>query len=162
MKEIVLNNKKNGMAVLLLTVLLYLAGVAAMILGGIVKIIINAILVGNPKINIVGAPIGTLICYVMISCLNLWAMHRLLRRPPRLLINLYKPAIAAALMGGVAFLVNRLCMALELPLLVRTAGSILVAGAVYVGLVLVLRIITADDCRLLPKGDKIARLLRIQ
>lgn len=35
MKEIVLNNKKNGMAVLLLTVLLYLAGVAAMILGGI-------------------------------------------------------------------------------------------------------------------------------
>ncbi len=136
--------------------------VVTMILGGIVKIIINAILVGNPKINIVGAPIGTLICYVMISCLNLWAMHRLLRRPPRLLINLYKPAIAAALMGGVAFLVNRLCLALELPLLVRTAGSILVAGAVYVGLVLVLRIITADDCRLLPKGDKIARLLRIQ
>ena len=35
MKEIVLNNKKNGMAVLLLTVLLYLAGIAAMILGGI-------------------------------------------------------------------------------------------------------------------------------
>ncbi len=136
--------------------------VVTMILGGIVKIIINAILVGNPKINIVGAPIGTLICYVMISCLNLWALHRLLRRPPRLLINLYKPAIAAALMGGVAFLVNRLCLALELPLLVRTAGSILVAGAVYVGLVLVLRIITADDCRLLPKGDKIARLLRIQ
>ena len=109
---------------------------------------------------------------LMRSCLNhrlqtflppkFLQMNRLLRRPPRLLINLYKPAIAAALMGGVAFLVNRLCLALELPLLVRTAGSILVAGAVYVGLVLVLRIITADDCRLLPKGDKIARLLRIQ
>ena len=35
MKEIVLNNKKNGMAVLLLTILLYLAGITAMILGGI-------------------------------------------------------------------------------------------------------------------------------
>lgn len=33
MKEIVLNNKKNGMAVLLLTILLYLAGIAMMILG---------------------------------------------------------------------------------------------------------------------------------
>ena len=33
MKEIVLNNKKNGMAMLLLIVLLYLAGVALMILG---------------------------------------------------------------------------------------------------------------------------------
>ncbi|MBR3474239.1 MAG: SPFH domain-containing protein [Oscillospiraceae bacterium] len=35
MKEIVLNNKKNGMAMLLLIVLLYLAGVAAMVVGGI-------------------------------------------------------------------------------------------------------------------------------
>ena len=35
MKEIVLNNKKNGMAMLLLIVLLYLAGVALMVLGGI-------------------------------------------------------------------------------------------------------------------------------
>ena len=35
MNEIVLNNKKNGMAVLLLTILLYLAGIALMILGGI-------------------------------------------------------------------------------------------------------------------------------
>ena len=35
MKEIVLNNKKNGMAVLLLTILLYLAATALMILGGI-------------------------------------------------------------------------------------------------------------------------------
>ena len=35
MKEIVLNNKKNGMAMLLLIVLLYLAGVAFMVVGGI-------------------------------------------------------------------------------------------------------------------------------
>ncbi len=35
MKEIVLNNKKNGMAMLLLIILLYLAGVALMVLGGV-------------------------------------------------------------------------------------------------------------------------------
>lgn len=35
MKEIILSNKKNGMAVLLITILLYLAGIAACILGGI-------------------------------------------------------------------------------------------------------------------------------
>ena len=35
MKEIVLNNKKNGMAMLLLLILLYLAGVALMVVGGI-------------------------------------------------------------------------------------------------------------------------------
>ncbi len=35
MKEIVLNNRKNGMVMLLLTILLYLAGVGLMVLGGI-------------------------------------------------------------------------------------------------------------------------------
>ena len=43
----------------------------------------------------------------------------------------------------------------------KVITTILIAGIVYVILVLLLRVITADDCRLLPKGDKIARLLRI-
>ena len=42
------------------------------------------------------------------------------------------------------------------------AGSILAAGVVYVILVLVLRVITREDCSLLPKGDKIAALLKIR
>ena len=35
MKEIVLTNKKNGMAVLLLTLLLYMAAIAGCVCGGI-------------------------------------------------------------------------------------------------------------------------------
>ena len=46
-------------------------------------------------------------------------------------------------------------------LVLRTVASIGLAGVVYVILVLVLKIITRDDCRLLPKGDKIAKFLRI-
>ena len=135
--------------------------VVFMIVGGIIKVIVNFILVGNPKINIVGAPIGTLICYVVITCLDLFAIRRVLRRPPRLVQNLLKPAVASILMGVVAFGVNRLCLALDLPLVLRTAASIGLAAVFYVFLVLVLKIITRDDCRLLPKGDKIAKLLRI-
>ena len=135
--------------------------VVFMIVGGIIKVIVNFILVGNPKINIVGAPIGTLICYVVITCLDLFAIRRVLRHPPRLVQNLLKPAVASILMGVVAFGVNRLCLALDLPLVLRTAASIGLAAVFYVFLVLVLKIITRDDCRLLPKGDKIAKLLRI-
>ena len=135
--------------------------VVFMIVGGIIKVIVNFILVGNPKINIVGAPIGTLICYVVITCLGLFAIRRVLRHPPRLVQNLLKPAVASILMGVVAFGVNRLCLALDLPLVLRTAASIGLAAIFYVFLVLVLKIITRDDCRLLPKGDKIAKLLRI-
>ena len=135
--------------------------VVFMIVGGIIKVIVNFILVGNPKINIVGAPIGTLICYIVITCLDLFAIHRVLRHPPKLVQNLLKPAVASILMGATAFGVNRLCLALNLPLVLRTVASIGLAGVVYVILVLVLKIITRDDCRLLPKGDKIAKFLRI-
>ena len=133
-----------------------------MIIGGIVKVIVNLILVGNPKINIVGAPIGTLACYVLISVLNILSMRRILRHPPKLVQNLGKPALASVLMGGAAFGLNKLAQLMGLPLVLRTGFAILGAGAVYLVLVLALKIITREDCRLLPKGDKIARLLRIQ
>ena len=132
-----------------------------MVVGGIAKVLINFILVGNPRINIVGVPVGTVVCYMLIAMLDLFALQRVLRRPPRLMVNVIKPAAASIAMGAVAFLLNRLSLAIGLPLLLRTGISILGAGAAYVVLVLALRIITKDDCSLLPKGDRIAKLLRI-
>ena len=41
-------------------------------------------------------------------------------------------------------------------------GALLVAVIVYALLVIVLKAITYDDCMLLPKGDKIAKILRIR
>lgn len=42
------------------------------------------------------------------------------------------------------------------------AGSIVIGCVVYGILVLVLRIVSRDDLSLMPKGDKIAKLLRIR
>ena len=59
------------------------------LIGGIVKVIVNYILVGNPDIAITGAPVGTIACYAVITVLNLIAMRRVLRRnAPKLLPNL--------------------------------------------------------------------------
>jgi stage V sporulation protein B len=133
-----------------------------MVVGGLAKVLINFILVGNPKINIVGVPVGTVICYMLISMLDLIALRRVLKNPPRLIPNVIKPALAALVMGVAAFALNALSAAIGLPLVLRTAVSILGAGAVYVLLVLALKVITREDCALLPKGDKIAKLLRVQ
>ena len=133
-----------------------------MVIGGLAKVLINYILVGNPKINIVGVPVGTVICYMLISMLDLIALRRVLPNPPRLVPNVVKPLLAALVMGVAAFGLDRLCLAVNLPLVIRTAVSILGAGAVYVALVLALKVITREDCSLLPKGDKIAKLLRIR
>ncbi len=132
-----------------------------MMIGGIVKIIVNYILVGTRTFNIIGAPIGTLCCYACITILNLIAMRKS-TTPPSFSRTMFKPLLAALIMGAVAYgsygVLTRVVHARKL----CCVGAIGVAGVVYLVLVVVLKLITMDDCKLLPKGDKIAKLLRIK
>ena len=132
-----------------------------MLIGGIVKVIVNYILVGRPGVNIMGAPIGTLCCYVTISVLNLLVMRRVVNTRPRVLSTMLKPLLAAAAMGLAAFMA---CDVLTnfLPQKLGCLLAIVIAGAVYAVFVVVLRIITPDDIALLPGGEKIAKILRIK
>ncbi len=133
-----------------------------MLVGGVAKVIITYVLVRNPEINIIGVPISTVACYALIALLDLIVIRRELKDPPKLLRIVGKPALAAVAMGGVAFLLNSLSLRLGLPLVLRTGFSILGAGVIYVVLVVLMKIITPDDCSLIPKGEKIAKLLRIR
>ena len=45
---------------------------------------------------------------------------------------------------------------------VACLGSIVVAVLVYVVLIIVLKVLTYGDCLLLPKGEKIAKILRVR
>ena len=62
--------------------------VVNMLIGGIIKIIVNYILVGQPNLNIVGAPIGTFICYISITALDLIAMKRHISARPVIFKNI--------------------------------------------------------------------------
>ena len=53
------------------------------IAGGVVKVVMNYILVGNPEINIHGAPISTLCCYLTICVLNLFFVWKYSPQKPR-------------------------------------------------------------------------------
>lgn len=133
-----------------------------MFVGGIVKVIVNYILVGNPDINIQGAPVGTLCCYLCITILNLFTMHKVIRKAPSIPLNLLKPLIASLAMGVVAFGAWKLMALITSSRLLLCAVPIVLAVAAYAVLVVALRIVTYDDCMLLPKGEKIAKLLKIR
>lgn len=132
-----------------------------MILGGVVKVIVNFILVGNPNLHIKGVAIGTMVCYLLMMTLNILAMARKKTIELRSLLGLGKPLLAAVLMGVVAWMANGVLQTL-LPQRLACVGAIAVAGVVYVVLVVALRVITYDDCQLLPGGEKIARLLHVR
>ena len=140
--------------------------VVNMFVGGVMKLLIIWFLSGNRDINIVGVPVGTVCCYLCITTLNLFAMNRCIAEPPHMVRNMLKPLASAGLMSAAVFVVYRLLgnvFTLESTLgkLILCAAPILVGVVVYVAAVVILKAITREDCMLLPKGDKIAKLLKL-
>ena len=150
--------------------------VIVMVLGGIVKIVNNYNLVG--AIGIAGAPVGNILCFGLALVLDLVVITRVIPNRPRLLPIFVKPAIASAIMGGAAWAVYGLMSRVLTAEQVNEVGqtirvvsrmgnalgiflAIAVAGVVYLVLVVAIRAISKDDLALMPKGDKLARLLRL-
>ncbi len=133
-----------------------------MLLCGAVKLAVVYVLTGNPNIGIAGAPVGAGLCYLFISLLNLLALRRRVPEKPALLINQLKPLLAAALMGALVFLCYWGLEQLGISSRILLCGlPILVGVAVYGVAAVLLKAITRADCLLLPKGDKLAKLLRL-
>ena len=136
-----------------------------MLLCGACKLGIVYMLVGNPEIGIVGAPIGMAVCYMAIAILNLVAIRKAVPQKPALVKNLIRPLIPSLLMGAGAYGTFRGLVYLiggERHWLLLCIIPVLVAMAIYLAGAAVFKTITASDCRLLPHGDKIARFLRLK
>ncbi len=155
--------------------------VLAVVIGGVVKLVVNYTLVGNPDIRINGAPIGTLCCFLVIAVLEIFIIHRAIPAAPRFARAFGKPMLAALVMAGAAWgghgLLTKVLGAMSMfqtlsPTgqiglsymggALSTLGGIAIAVVVYLVLVLVLRVISRDDLALIPKGEKIAKILHIK
>lgn len=137
------------------------APVITMAIGGIVKIVVNFILVGIPSVNIYGAPVGTCLCFGTIAVLNLFFISRVVPEAPNLVKLFGKSLVCSLIMAGVAWGSYSL-LAFVLPSKVAVLGAIALAVVVYLVLVIFLRAITRSDLLLLPHGEKIADKLHIK
>ena len=134
-----------------------------MLLAGVVKLVAVYFLAGNPSIGILGVPIGTILCYVSISVMNLISIRRCVPQKPALLKNILRPLVPAATMGvavyGALWLLKNVLHITSRVIL--CGGPICVGVVIYLVMVVITKAITKEDCALLPKGDKIAKLLRL-
>lgn len=131
------------------------------LVGGLVNIITDYVLIGMGAIHIYGAAIATIAYCAVIMFLNVIAMHRTMDLPPRILKQFVKPMIATALMAVAAYLTYEAVWNLLGSTALSTIASVCVAGIVYLALVYGMKIITWEDCQLLPKSQLIARILHI-
>ena len=134
------------------------------LLCGGMKLVVVYLLVGNPLIGIVGAPVGMLLCYACIGVLNLIAIYRVVPEKTRILQNLLRPALPALLMGAGVWAVYRLAGMLPAvgeSNVILCGISVLTGVVIYVICVVLFRSIRREDCLLLPKGEKIANFLHL-
>ncbi len=141
--------------------------VFSMLAGGATKIVVNWLLVGNPSINIIGAPIGTICCYLVMCIMNYVFLCRCMERRPGLKRMLLRPVISCLVMGASAWAVNGIAArVLGADSWFGTAAAMLAAVAVavvvYLVMIIASRAITLEDMKLIPKGEKIAKLLHIR
>ena len=131
--------------------------VVNMFIGGIVKVVINYNLVAVPGINIDGAPIGTLVCYFVITVLNMYWIVRVTKCRFGIVDFLLKPLLAGGIMGAAAYFGYGLVAGLGNR--IATVVTIVGAAVVYVVVLVCLRALRREDFAMLPKGDKIAGFL---
>ena len=120
------------------------------LVGGIVNIVTDYVL------------IATIAYCAVIMFLNVWAMHRCLELPPRVLQQFVKPVVATAIMAVGAYVSFEAVQNMVSSLTVAAAASVAVACVIYFALVYGMKIITWYDCQLLPKGETIAKILGIR
>ena len=138
------------------------------IAGGVTKIVMNYILVGNPDINIHGAPISTLCCYMVIVGLNLFFVWKYSPEKPRYLRIFLKPVASSVLMGAAAWAVHGFAaraLAGHSAYLANAAATfcgILAGVVVYAILVIALRILRAEDVQSIPHGKTLIKLLHLK
>ena len=132
----------------------------AVAIGSVIKIGLNYILIGNPEINIKGAPISTFACYLFITAYCIFMLLRTTKVRINVVSVFLKPLISGALCGVSAYFANIILSGkLALNPKIATLGAVCVGGVVYFASLLVVKGFAKEDIEMLPKGEKIAKVL---
>ena len=131
--------------------------VKLIVIGSLVKIVMNYVLVGIPQINIQAAPWSTLCCYLLITVLSLISLRHSVGELGAVSVFL-KPGFAGVLCAVFARLSQNLLSTVTASRL-SVLLSVAVGAAVYLAVLILLRAFQKEDILMLPKGEKIAKIL---
>ncbi len=141
----------------------------SLIVGAVIKIILNVVLIGNPHININGAPIASIACYLVVVIINMYCIIKITGVKINFASVFVKPCICSAISAFVAFLTNlvfgKFLGSLGDPDSMINGNTVALIIAViaaviaYVITILLFKGISKDDLLMIPKGEKIAEAL---
>ncbi len=130
----------------------------ALTIGAAVKIVLNIILISNPKINIYGSPISSTICQMINFIICTYYLNKYIKFNINIKKNILKPVFSALIMGVIAYyiqylLVNMLGNALS------TLVAIFIGAVIYGILIVLTKTLNKDEFYMIPFGTKIYKIL---
>ncbi|MFA5576395.1 MAG: polysaccharide biosynthesis protein [Tissierellaceae bacterium] len=126
--------------------------------GAVAKVILSYTLTRIPQINIYGAAFSTVTAYGIASILDLISVKKYAKVKLDVMSVFIKPFISAVGMALLAFLSYSFLVA-RLGSKLSTVVAIVVGVILYAVLLLVTGSISSEDLGLLPKGDKLGKLV---
>lgn len=145
--------------------------VKSIAVGAVLKVVVNFLLVGIPSINIYGAIIGTVICYAVSGVINFIMLRKYSGVKISLVSIFLKPLLCAGVTAVSAFFIQKVLAAAMASAGLLTEGgrfnndtvaaiaAVACAVVFYVLLLFITRSIRENDIKMLPKGEKIAKVL---
>ena len=131
-----------------------------------IKLGANWVLCGIPELNIQGAAVGTLLCYLFLTVFQFHCLRRAAGVPLSIGRVFLRPLACALLCGASAWLawgiLGHVLPAGRLGKALAVLGAVVFGAAVYTAALLLLRGIDKSDLQSLPMGQKIAKTLEKQ
>jgi len=132
--------------------------VISLAIGGVLKLILNIILISNPNINIYGATISSIVCQGVAFSICWVALNKYIKMDITFKKNILKPIISAVIMGafayGTYYLVSNFAGNA-----IATLAAMLVGVIVYVLAILLTKCLSKEEIHMIPYGSKIYSVL---
>ena len=134
--------------------------VVGAILGAITKVILNALLIRIPAVNVLGAVLSTTGCYLVAGVFDVIMLSKLTGTRFDFMGSFLKPVIGSVAMAAGAIGSYQLFFELVGSNTIATLLAICVAIAVYGLVMLLIKGIVEEDLQAVPGGGKLTRILK--
>ena len=111
-----------------------------------------------PQINIYGAVIGTVVCYIIAACMNYYFVRKYTGVRMNFPEHILKPVAATAVMAAIAYLVYTLIAPFSNA--VAVIACAVVGLIIYVFMLILVKAVTERELLQIRGGKKLVQLLK--
>lgn len=130
----------------------------ALLAGATIKLILNIVLISNPNINIIGAPISSIVCQIIAFEISYKTLCSKIKLKIPIKKYIIKPLACGIIMGLGVYFINK-GLNLIIPQNLTTIISIICGAIIYVFSILFTKTLSKEDILMIPFGTKIYEIL---